>query len=70
MTSVIRPGLMILSLTAHSPFSIVATIDMEGLIFGVSWVQRSPIFSNRWASLVSKSRFKVLSMTLSRSPDS
>nr|CAB3466480.1 unnamed protein product [Digitaria exilis] len=32
MTSVIRPGLMILSLMAHSPFNILATIDMEGLI--------------------------------------
>jgi hypothetical protein len=70
MTSVIRPGLMILSLTVHSPFSILATIDMEGLILAVSWVHRSPILKNRCASSVLKPSFKVLSMMLSRSPDS
>lgn len=70
MTSVIRPGLMILSLTAHSPFNILATIDMEGLILGLSWVHRSPIFSNLRASSVSKSHLRVLSMMLSRSSDS
>ena len=70
LTSVIKPGLMILSLTAHAPFSILATIDMEGLILGLSWVHRRPIFSNRRASSVSKSCFRVLSMMLSRSSDS
>ncbi|KXG23970.1 hypothetical protein SORBI_3008G165500 [Sorghum bicolor] len=61
---------MILSLTAHSPFSILATIYMEGLILGLSWVHRRPIFSNRCANSVSKSCFRVLSMMLSRSSDS
>jgi hypothetical protein len=47
---VIKPGLDLVT------YSILATIDMEGLILGLSWVHKRPIFSNRHASLVSVSK--------------
>jgi hypothetical protein len=50
ITSVIKPGLDLVT------YSILATIDMEGLILGLSWVHKRPIFSNRRASLVSVSK--------------
>jgi hypothetical protein len=47
---VIKPGLDLVT------YSILATIDMEGLILGLSWVHKRPIFSNRRASLVNVSK--------------
>lgn len=56
MKSVIKPGFVILSsLTTFLPFSILTTVDMDGLSFARSWVQRRPIFRNLQASSASKS---------------
>lgn len=59
MKSEIRPGLVIgLESTFISPVSIFTTLDMDGRSFGVSWVQRRPIFKNMQASSASKSPFR------------
>lgn len=58
MKSEIRPGFVIaLESTSISPISIFTTLDMDGRSFGVSWVQRRPIFRNLQASSASKAPF-------------
>jgi hypothetical protein len=68
MRSESRPGFVIsLSFTCTSPSSILTTMDMVGRSFGMSWVQRRPIFRNLQASSM-KSSSNDASTNLSNSP--
>ena len=69
INSEIRPGLDIFwSSTFIAPVSIFIILDMDGLSFGTSWVQRRPTFKYLQASSILKSSSNEVSTNATSSP--